>query len=128
VVREREGGARAGGAYLNMMMPPMKVAQRVAPEQMTKEMSWGSLAEMRWDTHSEEADRHLGGGDESRAPLTVVVEEGPPYARGCSTVTHPSTTPSRDLSTSCNALASENRIPVDLWERDKERSRESERG
>jgi hypothetical protein len=30
--REREGGARAGGAYLNMMMPSMKVAQRVAPD------------------------------------------------------------------------------------------------
>jgi hypothetical protein len=47
VVGEREGGARVGGAYLNMMMPPMKVAQRAAPEQMAKEMKWASLAEMR---------------------------------------------------------------------------------
>jgi hypothetical protein len=45
---EREGGARAGGrAYLNMMMPLMKVAQRAVPEQMVKEMRWASLAEMR---------------------------------------------------------------------------------
>jgi hypothetical protein len=29
--REGEGGARAGGAYLNMMMLLMKVAQRAAP-------------------------------------------------------------------------------------------------
>jgi hypothetical protein len=36
-----------GGAYLNMMMPPMKVAQKVAPEQMVKEMRWANLAEMR---------------------------------------------------------------------------------
>jgi hypothetical protein len=43
---ERERVA-PGGAYLNMMMPPMKVAQRVAPEQMGKEMRWASLAEMR---------------------------------------------------------------------------------
>jgi hypothetical protein len=36
-----------GGAYLSMMMPLMKVAQRVAPEQMVKEMRWASSAEMR---------------------------------------------------------------------------------
>jgi hypothetical protein len=47
VVGEKESGARAGGAYLNMMMPPMKVAQKVAPEQMAKEMRWANLAEMR---------------------------------------------------------------------------------
>jgi hypothetical protein len=35
------------GAYLNMMMPPMKVAQRVMPEQMVNEMRWDSLVEMR---------------------------------------------------------------------------------
>jgi hypothetical protein len=45
---ERERVApEQGGAYLNMMMPPMKVAQRVAPEQMAKEMRWASLADMR---------------------------------------------------------------------------------
>jgi hypothetical protein len=48
VVGERERAApEQGGAYLNMMMPPMKVAQRVVPEQMVKEMRWASLAEMR---------------------------------------------------------------------------------
>jgi hypothetical protein len=35
------------GAYLSMMMPLMKVAQRVAPKQMVKEMRWVSSAEMR---------------------------------------------------------------------------------
>jgi hypothetical protein len=45
---EREGVApEQGGAYLNMMMPSMKVAKRAAPEQMAKEMRWASLAEMR---------------------------------------------------------------------------------
>jgi hypothetical protein len=60
--REREGGARAGGAYLNMMMPPVKVAQRAAADPTH-----------RWSL--------LGGGAGSRAPLAVVVEEGPPCAR-----------------------------------------------
>jgi hypothetical protein len=71
---EREGGARAGGVYLNMMMPSMKVVQRAVPEQMAKEMRWASLAEMRWDTRDEEADHHLGGGAGSRALLAVVVK------------------------------------------------------
>jgi hypothetical protein len=45
---ERERAApKQGGAYLNMMIPPMKVAQRAVPEQMAKEMRWASLAEMR---------------------------------------------------------------------------------
>jgi hypothetical protein len=45
---ERERAApEQGRTYLNMMMPPMKVAQRAAPEQMVKEMRWASLAEMR---------------------------------------------------------------------------------
>jgi hypothetical protein len=40
---EREKAAlEQGRAYLNMMMPPMKVAQRAAPEQMAKEMRWAT--------------------------------------------------------------------------------------
>jgi hypothetical protein len=45
--RERGWRPEQRGAYLNMMMLPMKVAQRAAPEQMAKEMRWASLAEMR---------------------------------------------------------------------------------
>jgi hypothetical protein len=48
VVGERERVApEQGGAYLNKMMPSIKVAQRAALEQMAKEMRWASLAEMR---------------------------------------------------------------------------------
>jgi hypothetical protein len=47
VVGEREGGARTGEAYLNMMIPSMKVAQKAALEQMAKEMRWASWVEMR---------------------------------------------------------------------------------
>ena len=35
------------GAYLNMMMPPMKVAQRAAPHEVAKERRWASLAAVR---------------------------------------------------------------------------------
>jgi hypothetical protein len=31
-------------AYLNMMMPPMKVAQRAAPHEVAKDMRWASFA------------------------------------------------------------------------------------
>jgi hypothetical protein len=44
---ERERAAHEQGAYLNMMMLSMKVAQRVVSEQMVKEMRWVSLTEMR---------------------------------------------------------------------------------
>jgi hypothetical protein len=60
--RERGRRPSRGGAYLNMMMPPMKVAQRAAPDPAH-----------RWSL--------LGGGAGSRAPLAVVVEEGPPCTR-----------------------------------------------
>jgi hypothetical protein len=32
------------GAHLNIMMPPMKVAQRAAPQEVAKERTWASLA------------------------------------------------------------------------------------
>jgi hypothetical protein len=61
--REREGGAPSReGAYLNMMMPSIKVAQRAAPDPAH-----------HWSLLSAKAG--------SRAPLAVVVEEGPPCAR-----------------------------------------------
>jgi hypothetical protein len=44
----RERGRRPNReAYLNMMMPSMKVAQKAALEQMAKEMRWASWVEMR---------------------------------------------------------------------------------
>jgi hypothetical protein len=45
--REERATSKQGGAYLNMMMPLMKVAQRAASEQMAKEMRRACLAEMR---------------------------------------------------------------------------------
>jgi hypothetical protein len=65
-----------------------------------------------WRSRTPYAARRGGGG---RATLH-------------STAAHPSATPSRATPTSCSALASENRIYVDLRERDVERSIESERG
>jgi hypothetical protein len=63
----------------------------------------------------------------SRIPCTTHRGDGG-RATLRSMATHPSATPSRATPTSFSVLTSENRVHVDLRERDGERSRESERG
>jgi hypothetical protein len=79
-----------------------------------RERGWhSSKGELTWWRSQILCATHCGGG--GRVTLR-------------STATHPSATPSRATPTSFSVLASENRVHVDLRERDGERSRESERG
>jgi hypothetical protein len=105
VVGERERAApEQGAAYLNMMMPSMKVAQRAAPDPAH-----------RWSL--------LGGGAGSLAPLAVVVEEGPPCARQRPTPPRCRRGPRRPRSPRWPP-----RGPVRETERDRERAREDKDG
>jgi hypothetical protein len=103
--REREGGARAGGSLLEHDDAvdeggPEGGAESCAPLELT----W-------WRSRIPRTAHHGGGG----------------RATSRSTVTHPSTTPSRATPTSCSVLAS-------AWiyeretERDRERTREDKDG
>jgi hypothetical protein len=103
---ERETGWRPskGRAYLNMMMPSMKVAQRAAPDPA-----------YRWSL--------LGGGVGSRAPLAVVVEEGPPCAQRRPTPPQRRRGPRRPRAPHWPP-----RGPARETERDRERAREDKDG
>lgn len=58
-------GFLGAGAYLNMMMPPMKVAQRAAPQEVAKERRWASLAAVTAPAPAPEGEPRMTSGTKS---------------------------------------------------------------